>query len=296
MNFGQLVKFENPDEYVHLKRWHIAAAGGHTEGIVLAHIFGWFVPNRRGGTKLTINRDGRMWMACSYNGWHERLLIPERTMRRVLSRLENSGLIVTAKYMFKGSETIHVSLVEERVVELYVAYQSENTPEKKILPEKDLPGHPAKVAGDHGQNGLHTPAKVADSFMASTTDITTTSLQQQTTPAAKPPRLSESGLKNLYGSEKYAEAVKIATGRGQKADNYAYIAGILQNQAAKAAKPADTGNKYRLSPEQIAEKLGVSAPVRWHYYDGQAHYLIGPEQYKSEAEKAGFRYIPETAA
>jgi len=286
MNFSQLAKMEGPDEYIHLKKWHIGAAGDHTSAIVLAHIFGWFTPNRSGQSKLSIKRDGREWMACTYTDWNSRLLIPERTMRRILKRLETKQLIVLSKFMWHGSETVHVSLNREKIVEMYVFYQKET--DKNFLPEKEVPTAPAKMADSTRTERPTAPAKMADSYNAYTTHQLQPSTTQHTTPADKPPRLSVDGLKKLYGGHKYAEAAQIAISRKQKPDNLHYIAGILKNISDRERRI--TRNK--LSPEQLREKLGIIADqIQYHYYDGKTHWVRGPVSLRDQVEKSGLKFV-----
>jgi hypothetical protein len=105
--------------------------GDVVAGLVLSRICFWALPNpKTGKSKLTVYRDGKMWLAKSRPEWLEEARVTDMMLRRVLPKLEQKGLIQTARYKHGGSPKVHIWLDVERLTELEHA----QTPAKQQVP------------------------------------------------------------------------------------------------------------------------------------------------------------------
>uniref|UniRef100_A0A7C5V475 Uncharacterized protein n=1 Tax=Caldicellulosiruptor owensensis TaxID=55205 RepID=A0A7C5V475_9FIRM len=81
-----------------------------TAGIALGQIVYWFLPARDGSSKLKIFREGKMWLAKSYEGLANEVKLTVKQVRRAINVLKNKGYIETKVWKFKGAPTTHIWL------------------------------------------------------------------------------------------------------------------------------------------------------------------------------------------
>ncbi|KVR21749.1 hypothetical protein WK13_35000 [Burkholderia ubonensis] len=88
-------------------------------GLILSHICYWAKPNpKTGKSKLTIWRDGKLWLAKSRPEWMEECRVTDMMLRRVLPKIKEKGLIDTELFKHGGSPKVHIWLNVERLTEL----------------------------------------------------------------------------------------------------------------------------------------------------------------------------------
>jgi hypothetical protein len=93
-----------------VKRCYIFLAGDLVAGVLLSQIIYWFLPKKGGGEKLTIERNGELWLAKSRESWWGECCITPRQVDRCLIELEKRGLVETGVFRFGGLATKHVRL------------------------------------------------------------------------------------------------------------------------------------------------------------------------------------------
>ncbi len=102
---------------IDVKRIYIDIAGDLVAGILLSQIIYWFIPGEK-GSKIKINRDSRMWLAKKREDWWNECRISPKQFDRAIKILENKELVVVKNYKFNGSPVKHISLNEDKVIEI----------------------------------------------------------------------------------------------------------------------------------------------------------------------------------
>ena len=83
LSFRAWVRSEAQDrDAIKVKRIYIDVNDGNlTDGILFSQIMYWHTPTPEGKDRLTIKRNGHLWLAKSYEEWLQECRIPERTVR-----------------------------------------------------------------------------------------------------------------------------------------------------------------------------------------------------------------------
>jgi len=97
-------------DVIDVKRAYIRVAGDMAAGVLLSQCVYWFLPARDGSSKLTIERDGKWWLAKKREDWWEECCLRGKQFDRCVVTLEELDLIWTAVYKFQGSPAKHISL------------------------------------------------------------------------------------------------------------------------------------------------------------------------------------------
>src|SRR3990167_63928 len=99
---------------IDVKRCYIDAADGDlVAGVLLSQIIYWYLPSRNGNmsqSKLTIEKDGKWWIAKKREDWWDECRISPKQFDRTSAILERLGLIDIRIFRHDGSPTIHVWL------------------------------------------------------------------------------------------------------------------------------------------------------------------------------------------
>lgn len=82
----------------------------HAAAVALAQIVYWHLPTREGSSRLTIERDGQLWLAKKAQEWDDECCLSSHQVHRVLKKLEDLRLIRTKLWQFYGVPTKHVQL------------------------------------------------------------------------------------------------------------------------------------------------------------------------------------------
>ncbi len=113
---GQTSTFTTPKLYVQV-------TGSQSLGLILNQIV--FYSN-----KSTICKDG--WFYKPYEEWFDEILIPERTMRRKLTRLEQQGLIETKVKKVNDLNTLHLRPNMDKLIELISIILNSDCPNRPL--------------------------------------------------------------------------------------------------------------------------------------------------------------------
>lgn len=92
---------------------YIDAAGDLNAGILLGQIVYWNTPDRNGQQKLTIERDGRLWLAKRRDEWHHEIRLSPKQYDRAIRILEERGLVEVEVRHFNGIKTPHIWLNQQ---------------------------------------------------------------------------------------------------------------------------------------------------------------------------------------
>lgn len=189
---------------IDVKRIYVDIAGNDlVAGVLLSQIIFWYLPSKDGASKMTIEKDGRLWLAKKREEWWEECRITPRQFDRASSLLESLHLITTQLFRHNGTPVVHISLNLHDLTETL----------KSILPKGESPFSP-NVKMDF--------TKTLKSLREETTTETTT----ETTPEIKTKTImgmSAEDLVQLYNELTPDDHPKIQTlsdARRKKAQRY----------------------------------------------------------------------------
>ncbi|ADQ45550.1 hypothetical protein Calkro_0656 [Caldicellulosiruptor kronotskyensis 2002] len=96
---------------------YVSLAGDDlTVGIALGQIVYWFLPARDGSSKIKIFREGKLWLAKSYDELAREVKLTIKQVRRAISILKNKGYIETKVWKFRGAPTTHIHLNTDKLL------------------------------------------------------------------------------------------------------------------------------------------------------------------------------------
>lgn len=95
---------------IDFKKVYVDMADDLVAGLLLSQIIFWFLPKKKGGSKIRVWKDGEWWLAKSYHKWEDEIRITKDQARRAIGVLCDKNLIVTARYMFNGAPTMHMRI------------------------------------------------------------------------------------------------------------------------------------------------------------------------------------------
>jgi hypothetical protein len=109
---GWLASESATHDKIEVKRIYIDLNEGNLfDGVIFSQIMYWHGVNRENGKpRMSIERDGVLWLAKGYGDWFTECRIVEATARKSLNRIANRGLIVKKLWKFNGAPTIHIRI------------------------------------------------------------------------------------------------------------------------------------------------------------------------------------------
>lgn len=118
-NIEEFLKWEEASrDTIDVKRCYIDLAGDLVTGILLSQIIYWYLPSKRGESRLRIKRrDGKHWMAKGRRDWWDECRVTPKQFDRSIGILRAKGLVETRLWKFRGSPTLHVCLNMPALVE-----------------------------------------------------------------------------------------------------------------------------------------------------------------------------------
>ncbi len=233
---------------IDVKRCYIDLADDLVAGVLLSQIIYWFLPNRH-GSKLRVEREGRLWLAKQRTDWWEECRISPKQFDRAIQVLADKGLIEQRRFRFSGSPTVHVWLNWPAVVEGV----------NSILTFGEIANIPL------GQMELDESGRTRTETTAETTAETTTG-DDDSRPAEMDdfernlgvmltPVVAEAIMEYLTKCPAgwVSKAIEIAASRGVR--NWAFVKKVLDNWL-------DSGQMSLEPPGQKTRRGGPEAPTR----------------------------------
>jgi len=103
---------------IDFKRCYVDVSGGSAvTGLMLSQIIFWFLPDKKGYSKVRIKRDGREWIAKEHDAWWDECRITKKQAKGAIDKLKAAGLIDVEHWMFAGKRTTHIHLNESVLTE-----------------------------------------------------------------------------------------------------------------------------------------------------------------------------------
>jgi len=111
MTADEFLKWEKGAWGVDFKMEYVDLAGGDIEaGLLLSQIIFWFLPSKSGKSKMTIERDGRPWIAKKRADWWKETRLAQKRFDRAVTILEERGLVIKGDFHFRRVRMVHVTL------------------------------------------------------------------------------------------------------------------------------------------------------------------------------------------
>lgn len=109
---GWLASEEAALDVITVKRIYIDINDGNLhDGLMFSQIMYWHGNSKETGKpRMTITRDGELWLAKSYTDWWDECRINEHTARKSINRIAERQLIVTNLWKFDGAPTVHLRI------------------------------------------------------------------------------------------------------------------------------------------------------------------------------------------
>jgi hypothetical protein len=145
---------------INVRRVYVDICDDLIAGILLSQIVYWFLPTEDGNSKLSVEREGRYWLAKSRDDWWKECRITPKQFDRVSAILEDNKFIETRVFKFNGLAVKHIGLNMQIVFLRVKALLPKG--QKQLNSPKGNPALPQKVR----------PYKEAEITTKSTTEIT----------------------------------------------------------------------------------------------------------------------------
>jgi len=151
-----------------VKRCYVDIAGDLVAGILLSQIIYWHLPNKKGKSKLRVQRKGNYWIAKKREAWWDGCRITAKQFDRASALLKNKALIEMQVFKFNGAPMKHIRLNWEKLLNILDISQRV----KSILPKDEDGNLPkAKIHLDETAKTL-TETKDKDYIIKTTTTDT----------------------------------------------------------------------------------------------------------------------------
>lgn len=159
---------------VNFKVEYVGITGDIVTALILSQIVYWFRPGKNGKPKLSVEREGKWWLAKSHKDWEQECGVSRKQLARALGILEEKGLIVVELHRFNGSPTSHVGLKVDALLSVLLQHDCDLS---------------AQSDATKGNNGLcskgtlhqHLSAQTLGKTTTETTAEITTSTESQAT-------------------------------------------------------------------------------------------------------------------
>lgn len=120
---------------IDFKKAYVDMAGDLIAGLMLSQIVFYYLPSKKGESKLRVEKEGHLWIAKRHSEWHEEIRITEWQAPRALDILAERGLITKKVFRFGGSPTVHIRLNPDQFLS---AWKMTTFPDSSQMPESKL--------------------------------------------------------------------------------------------------------------------------------------------------------------
>ncbi|MCD0160885.1 hypothetical protein IHN63_06120 [Deinococcus sp. 6YEL10] len=110
------------NDAIDFKKLYVDMAGDLKAGLMLSQIMYWRLPRKNRGdndTRLTISHEGRRWLAKSDKAWWSEIRLTAKEAFGARRTLESLGIVTLKVKKYAGVPTVHLSINEDRFVELW---------------------------------------------------------------------------------------------------------------------------------------------------------------------------------
>ncbi|MGB3203590.1 MAG: hypothetical protein WBB28_01240 [Crinalium sp.] len=216
-----------------VRRAYLDCVADIESGLLLSQIIYWNLPNKKGESKLTVERDGFKWLAKSRADWWDECRLTPRQVDRAIKILEDNALINCKIFKWQGVSTKHIRLNWQ---ELFNAVNSASSTEVGFKRRDPVHGKKAKnvkKAAQALQNKNSSGLTNSESTLEEKSSILTEDSSK---------RSSEKAFNGLTNSKSRGnESKKAKTGANEeKKLNKANFCGLTNSESTLEEKPSIT--------------------------------------------------------
>lgn len=158
MNFDQFIMWETTSrDTIDLKRVYIKLAGDHASAAMLSQIVYWYLPNRKGETKLRVKKEDALWLVKSEKDWDDECCLTPKQAERCINALKKLGIVETKIFHFARVPKTHIRInwpVFLQKMQETMAQNPSYQPEFSISPFGEVTEKPIPIS----PNGeVHSP-------------------------------------------------------------------------------------------------------------------------------------------
>jgi len=119
MDFAEFLRWEQSTrDTIDVKKMYIDMAGDLISGILLSQIVFWHLPNRKGKSKLRVEKNGYRWLVKKREDWWDEVRITPKQFDRSIKILrDDEGIVITAIHKYNNSPTIHIRINEDEFLQ-----------------------------------------------------------------------------------------------------------------------------------------------------------------------------------
>lgn len=156
--------------------------GDIVAGLLLSQILYWHLSGPSNQSRLRVRRDGHLWLAKGRSDWHDEIRITEWQFDRASDIMIDLGILEKKIYRFNGAPIVHVRLIQNKFLELWVANTSDVSRDdlKKWINNTDLASGKGQTLNGSDNNGAKNKEQLAagtNPTLAGTKNITETTTE-----------------------------------------------------------------------------------------------------------------------
>lgn len=127
MKWNEFINNEKASlDTIDVKRIYIDMAGDLVSGVLLSQIVYWHLPSKSGEVRLTVEKDGKYWLAKKRDDWWDECRITPKQFDRSINVLEERQTVITQVFRYNGSPTKHIRINRDVFVAVYNAMLSDS--------------------------------------------------------------------------------------------------------------------------------------------------------------------------
>jgi hypothetical protein len=158
-------------------------AGDLMAGLMLSQIIYWYLPDKRGRSKLRVQKHGYMWLVKTRDDWWTEIRLTARQADRALKILRDKGLITTSLHRFNGAPTTHIRLNKAAFL---AAWNEAVVTDYPNLPNGEFT-NPLNQTGGNSPNGNMELPDSVNSLTETTAETTSSKTTDSAEGATAPP-------------------------------------------------------------------------------------------------------------
>ena len=118
MTPDEFLKWElHSRDTIDLKRIYIDIAEDLASGVLLSQLIYWHLPDKKGQTKITVEKEGKLWIRKKREDWWEECRLKPRQFDKAAVNLETLGICEQKNFVYEGRNTKHIRLNMEMVID-----------------------------------------------------------------------------------------------------------------------------------------------------------------------------------
>lgn len=101
---------------IDVKKIYIDIAESLVGGVLLSQIIFWHLPDKSGKSKLSIEKNGELWLVKKQEDWWDECRITEKEYRLAISHLVDKKIIIKCIFQYNNCPTTHLRINWEQLI------------------------------------------------------------------------------------------------------------------------------------------------------------------------------------